>query len=323
MTELLNEGERTALGAVFGQALLKVAEASLAKEAASPLLGKLRRAVKRPIELVTGSRADRLAGAAKGLVAKADALTPKWGLAGVPQKVREVLTGTGAARKNTTRRQVNAALKLQTLADAENMKVTKARLGAGAAAVAVGGGLGAKKLMDVHRRQKESAMDKEASFYEEALATKIACARELLLMNAISAEMAKSATVSPETARRAMDRLSGMEEVKPGVGQVARYAGIGGGGGAAIAALGNVIEGYRRPTTPGIKGHLAALGRAAVRADKNPKVGDKIRSIASTGVKGALGAGVIPLARSGTDRASERRVLKKYIAQHAAEQPHA
>ena len=132
----------------------------------------------------------------------------------------------------------------------------------------------------------------------------------------------KVAEISPEKARRAMDRLSSMEDTKPTIGQVGRYAGIGGGGGATIAALGNVIEGYtKQPRGPGLKGHLAALGRAAVRADKNPLAGDRVRSIASTAVKGALGAGVIPLARSGTDRASERKILKKYIQQTAV--PHA
>jgi hypothetical protein len=38
----------------------------------------------------------------------------------------------------------------------------------------------------------------------------------------------KVAEVSSERARRAMDRLSSMEDTKPTVGQVARYAGIGG-----------------------------------------------------------------------------------------------
>ena len=151
--------------------------------------------------------------------------------------------------------------------------------------------------------------------------TKKACAEELLRLNAIfpcqAAALVKSAEVSPERARRAMDRLGDMENTKATTGQVGRYAGIGGTGGAAIAAIGNVIEGYKKPTTPGIKGHLAALGRAAVRADKNTTVGAKIRSVASTGVKGALGAGVIPLARSGTDRSAERRLLKKYIQENA------
>jgi hypothetical protein len=151
--------------------------------------------------------------------------------------------------------------------------------------------------------------------------SKKACAEELLRLNAIfpcqATALVKSAEVSPERARRAMDRLGDMENTKATPGQVGRYAGIGGGGGAAIAAIGNVIEGYKKPTSPGIKGHLVALGRAAVRADKNPTVGAKIRSIASTGVKGALGAGVIPLARSGTDRSAERRLLKKYIQENA------
>lgn len=126
-----------------------------------------------------------------------------------------------------------------------------------------------------------------------------------------------AAAVSQERAQRAMDRLSSMEDTKPTGGQVARYAGIGGGGGAATAALSNIIEGYtRQPHGPGLRGHLSALGRAAVRADKNPGVGDKLRSVAATAVKGALGAGVLPLVRSGTDRGAERKVLRKYINQY-------
>jgi hypothetical protein len=125
-----------------------------------------------------------------------------------------------------------------------------------------------------------------------------------------------AATVSQERAQRAMDRLNGMEDTKPTLGQVGRYAGIGGLGGSAIKALGNVIEGYKKPTTPGLKGQLLAVGKAAVKGDTNKAVASRIRSVASTGVTGALGAGVLPLARTGTDRSAERRVLRKYINQY-------
>lgn len=149
--------------------------------------------------------------------------------------------------------------------------------------------------------------------YEEAMSYLLVDAIEKIAQRA----GVKVAAVSPEKARRAMDRLSAMEDTKPGIGQVARYAGIGGIGGTGIKAVGNIIEGYKKPTTPGLKGHLLALGRAAVKSDVNKTLGSKIRSVASTGVTGALGAGVIPLARSGTDRAAERKVLKRYIQETA------
>lgn len=125
-----------------------------------------------------------------------------------------------------------------------------------------------------------------------------------------------SATISQERAQRAMDRLSGMEDTKLTAGQVGRYAGIGGVGGTAIKALGNVIEGYKRPTTPGLKGQLLAVGRAAVKGDTNKTLGSRVRSVAAAGATGALGAGVLPLARTGTDRSAERKVLRKYINQN-------
>lgn len=473
MADLLDDVEFSGMSTDFRQSLLKVAFAILGKEAASPLLHKLRNAAKRPVELVTGSRADKLEAAARSIGGKLDTLAIKPGAGGKLQQLVETVTGVHGKRRAARVRLAKALGKVDDLAATENAKVHAARKALGVAALGTGAAVGAKQLTAATRKRKESAMEKDsavtdavktvarrlggkavravkrpvelltgsrhkrlldaafshaaadskhlhtatrarvaadairgakdaknwpqaaaleahavdkmrsslgaskrhrkasrklldlskaergkahaaqdaavlgslaavpagaavlakkrkdrqrekrASLYDEAETAKIACVRELLRLNAISEGMAKAATVSPETARRAMDRLSGMEETKPGVGQVARYAGIGGGGGAAIAALGNVIEGYKRPTSPGIKGHLAALGRAAVRADKNPRVGDKVRSIASTAVKGALGAGVIPLARTGTDRAAERRTLKKYIAQHASEHANA
>ena len=41
------------------------------------------------------------------------------------------------------------------------------------------------------------------------------------------AEWIKSATVSPDQARRSLDRLDTLERNKPTTGQVARYGGIG------------------------------------------------------------------------------------------------
>jgi hypothetical protein len=125
----------------------------------------------------------------------------------------------------------------------------------------------------------------------------------------------KSAEVTPEQAARSKDRLERMTATKPTAGQLGRYAGIGGGTGAAIGALGNVVEHYHRPATPGIKGQLLAIGQAAVRADKNPTALSKARSVAAHAVKGAVGGGSIPLIRNAVDRHAEKKVLKDYAAQ--------
>lgn len=129
--------------------------------------------------------------------------------------------------------------------------------------------------------------------------------------------------VSQERAVRALDRLDRMNDTKPTAGQLGRYAGIGGAGGAAISALSNVVEGYKRPTTPGLKGHLLALGQAAVRAEKNPTTASKVRSVAASATRGALGGGAIPLLRNVADRHAEQKVLKNYVSQYEAGVPHA
>jgi hypothetical protein len=125
----------------------------------------------------------------------------------------------------------------------------------------------------------------------------------------------KTALVSQPRAARALDRLDTLNENKPTLGQVGRYAGIGGVGGAAISSLGNVVEHYKPPTTPGIKGHLLALGQAAVKAEKNPTVSSKVRLVAANTMKGALGGGAIPLLRSAADRHAEQKVLREYLVQ--------
>lgn len=130
-------------------------------------------------------------------------------------------------------------------------------------------------------------------------AIKLACARELVRLNVITPTMAsamvKSASISPDQARRSLDRLDSLERSKPTLGQVGRYGMIGGLGGAAIGAVGNAIEGG------------SALKGATPKA--------KMLNVAANAAKGALGGGALPLLRAHSDRHAEMGTLRKYMNQ--------
>lgn len=129
---------------------------------------------------------------------------------------------------------------------------------------------------------------------------KEACARTLLELDAVAPEQAfalvKGAAVSPEQARRSLDRLDTLEQNRPTLGQAARYGGIGAVGGAAIGALGNAIE------------HGAPL--------KGTTVKQKALGAAANAVKGALGGGAIPLVRSQMDRRAEMGTLRRFMREN-------
>lgn len=101
-------------------------------------------------------------------------------------------------------------------------------------------------------------------------------------------ELEKLGAVSADQARRALDQLDALEKNKPDAAQVARYSATGAAAGAGLGALGRVIA-------------------------KSPGVG--VRGVASDAIKGALGAGALPLVQSGLDRRAQVGTLKKYIQQ--------
>jgi len=103
----------------------------------------------------------------------------------------------------------------------------------------------------------------------------------------------KHAAVSEEEALESLQRLHRLEEMKPTVGQVGRYATIGAASGPAIASLKHVIEG----------GEI--LGGA----------GKRLRGGAAAATAGALTSGAIPLVRSYMDRRAEIGKLKKFVQQ--------
>jgi len=106
----------------------------------------------------------------------------------------------------------------------------------------------------------------------------------------------KTAGVTPERARRSLDRLDTLESNKPTVGQAGRYGAIGGVGGAGIGAIGNMIE------------HGSALKGATPKA--------KALNFAANAAKGALGGGAIPLLRNTMDRRAEVGTLHKFVREN-------
>lgn len=134
-------------------------------------------------------------------------------------------------------------------------------------------------------------------------AVKRACALELELIGAVSAGQARAAEklaeVSPDQARRSLDRLDTLERNKPTLGQAARYGAVGGLGGAAIGAVGNAIE------------HGGALKGGTLKA--------KVLNLGANAAKGAIGGSALPLARAHLDRRAELGTLRRFMQ----EEPHA
>lgn len=101
-------------------------------------------------------------------------------------------------------------------------------------------------------------------------------------------ELEKLGAISTQEARRSLDRLNSLEQVKPSGSQVARYGALGAGAGALTKTVGHVIE---HGKLPGVRG---ALGSAAA---------------------GAIGMGAIPLIGQHFDRRAEYGKLKKFMGQ--------
>lgn len=131
---------------------------------------------------------------------------------------------------------------------------------------------------------------------------KLACARELLRLGAVlpeqALELAKTAEVTADQARRSFDRLDTLERNKPTVGQAARYGAVGGLGGAAIGAVGHAIE-----------------GGSLLKGD-TPKA--KLLNLAANTAKGALGGGALPLARAHLDRRAETGTLRRFMQENTS-----
>jgi hypothetical protein len=110
-------------------------------------------------------------------------------------------------------------------------------------------------------------------------------------------ELVKIGAVSEEQARSSLDRLNTLERNKPTLKQVGRYAGVGAVAGPAMSLVGNVIK-------KGPKGALDFGGKTVLRG----ALGDA--------AKGAIGGGLVPLARNQLDRRGEINTLKSFVQEH-------
>jgi hypothetical protein len=111
-------------------------------------------------------------------------------------------------------------------------------------------------------------------------------------------ELVKIGTISDEEAAHALKRYESLKENKPELGQVARYSALGAVAAPAIGAVENRIRGEGQLLRP-------AVGRGTGRA------------LAGKAVAGAVGMGLVPIARHWMDQSSERSKLKSYMRQHA------
>lgn len=108
--------------------------------------------------------------------------------------------------------------------------------------------------------------------------------------------------VTDTDARKALKQIETLENNKPGMGQLGRYASIGALAAPAISVVGDIIRG--KPIlgrTPG-----AATGQ---------QMTEMLRNTLAAGTTGALSAGVIPLLRHRSDVNAEMDTLREFIAE--------
>lgn len=108
--------------------------------------------------------------------------------------------------------------------------------------------------------------------------------------------------VSDAEARAALKQLDQLDQSKPGLNQLGRYAAIGATAAPVIGMVGSVIQG--RPI----------LGRTP-GAGTRQQIVEMMRGAAADAAKGALGAGVIPLIRHRSDINAQMDTLKDFIAE--------
>ena len=121
-------------------------------------------------------------------------------------------------------------------------------------------------------------------------------------------EFVKIAAHSEEQAREALEQLQFLEDTKPEPAQIARYS-----------LLGALV------------GPTVGIGRKMIQTGSAKKglkeyFGENVKSTLPIGrhllgdmTAGAVTSGAVPLVRGALDRASARRSLKHYLAEHAAE----
>jgi len=119
-------------------------------------------------------------------------------------------------------------------------------------------------------------------------------------------ELAKLGTVSEEAAEKALTRYKALKENKPEAGQIARYSALGAAVAPAMHVGGNLLKGE-------------GLSRAVSVAEKyngmrgNVRAAGVGRSLAASAVTGAVGMGLVPIARHWLDQRAEKGKLQHFL----------
>jgi len=123
-------------------------------------------------------------------------------------------------------------------------------------------------------------------------------------------ELVKLGTISDEEAEVALKRYQSLKENRPDAGQVARYSALGAATAPAMHVAGNVLKG--EPYLVGVGSKYRKPG-----ASRGLGVG---RALAGSAITGAVGMGLVPIARHWMDRGAEKGKLRRYLKEHGFEQ---
>lgn len=121
------------------------------------------------------------------------------------------------------------------------------------------------------------------------------------------------AAIAPEEAEESLARYERMQSQKPSAGQLGRYATLGAVAVPTVRAVGNLISGGKH-WTGASKKDIEAL-----RSAGKSTLPLMTRNLAASSTTGALGSGVIPLARSHLDQMAEKQKLKSFLQQYEAQ----
>ena len=120
------------------------------------------------------------------------------------------------------------------------------------------------------------------------------------MLRAMMDELEKLGAVDAAQARTSLDRLDTLERNKPTAGQALRYGTLGAGAGLATGAISDVIQ-----------------GRKLFKPEEGVRFG-RPRAMLARAAAGAVGSGMIPLARYYLDRQAEMGKLKEFMGQQPA-----
>ena len=133
-----------------------------------------------------------------------------------------------------------------------------------------------------------------------------------MLFESCLEELVKLGTVSDEQAEKALARYQSLKESKPEAGQVARYSALGAAVAPAMHISGNLLKGE-------------GLHKAVSVADRYKDTVGRVRAkgvgraLAGSAITGAVGMGMVPIARHWLDQHAERGKLKAFLQQHEQE----